>query len=414
MKKWIALCLVLLLALSLLTACQNAEIPAETDAPAETPAAEPGSDVEADADYAAAIKQISSYTVAGLTSDDPAMQEVVAQCGNYTLTNAGLQIYYWMQFYNFMSSYGSYASLFGLDTTQPLSEQNSLAEGLSWEQYFLQAALEGFHESAAAATAADADGYSLDEEGKSYLSALTAELETTAASNGFESALAYVQESFGSGVTVEDYVSFVELYYYSNSYEAEKYDAIDATDAELEAYYREKEEDYVSQGVLMEDKPTVNVRHILITWEDADEDGTPTDEEKAAALTEAQRILSYYQTEATEEHFAELANQYSTDPGSNTNGGLYEGVYPGQMVEAFNDWCFDESRQPGDNDIVETNYGYHIMYFVGTGEPISWRESILDDYRYDKMTAIVEELTARYPLSVWTAKIQICETQAYG
>ena len=34
------------------------------------------------------------------------------------------------------------------------------------------------------------------------------------------------------------------------------------------------------------------------------------------------------------------------------------------MVDAFDKWCFDEARQPGDHGIVKTSYGYHIMYFV--------------------------------------------------
>ena len=38
------------------------------------------------------------------------------------------------------------------------------------------------------------------------------------------------------------------------------------------------------------------------------------------------------------------------------------------MEEAFEDWCFDESRKAGDVGIVETSYGYHVMYFVETQE----------------------------------------------
>ena len=49
---------------------------------------------------------------------------------------------------------------------------------------------------------------------------------------------------------------------------------------------------------------------------------------------------------------------YSADTGSNTNGGLYTEVYQGQMVTEFNDWCFDESRQPGDTGIVYNEGGY--------------------------------------------------------
>ena len=35
------------------------------------------------------------------------------------------------------------------------------------------------------------------------------------------------------------------------------------------------------------------------------------------------------------------------------------------MVTNFNDWIFDASRKPGDTGIVESDYGYHIIYFVG-------------------------------------------------
>ena len=47
------------------------------------------------------------------------------------------------------------------------------------------------------------------------------------------------------------------------------------------------------------------------------------------------------------------------------------------MVTEFNDWCFDESRQPGDHGIVETSYGYHLMYFV-ENEGLSYRGDIKD------------------------------------
>jgi hypothetical protein len=50
------------------------------------------------------------------------------------------------------------------------------------------------------------------------------------------------------------------------------------------------------------------------------------------------------------------------------NGGLYEDIYPGQMVATFNDWCFDETRKHGDTGIVETEYGCHIMFYVSDSE----------------------------------------------
>ena len=109
---------------------------------------------------------------------------------------------------------------------------------------------------------------------------------------------------------------------------------------------------------------TVNVRHILVTVEDSsNEDSDKVAKEKAEAL------LKVWQTgEATEESFAELAKANSED-GSASNGGLIENIALGQMVTEFEQWCFAESRKPGDTGIVKTQYGYHVMYFSGRGEP---------------------------------------------
>ena len=127
----------------------------------------------------------------------------------------------------------------------------------------------------------------------------------------------------------------------------------------------------------------VNVRHILIGFDgEAQEDGTYSDEVKEAARTSAEEALNEWKSgDATEESFAALAESKSTDTGSNTNGGLYENVYPGQMVQTFNDWCFDSNRKPGDTGIVETSYGYHVMYFVGTTGQTYRDYQIVNDLR---------------------------------
>lgn len=119
--------------------------------------------------------------------------------------------------------------------------------------------------------------------------------------------------------------------------------------------------------------PLANVRHVLIPYEGGTYDSTTgttvySDEEKAAAKAEAEELLeSWKNGDATEESFATLANENSADS-DGTDGGLYEDVYPGQMVTNFNDWCFDESRQAGDTGIVESPYGYHIMFYSGDSE----------------------------------------------
>ena len=127
----------------------------------------------------------------------------------------------------------------------------------------------------------------------------------------------------------------------------------------------------------------VNVRHILVSYEGGTTDettGTTTysDEEKAKAKAAADEILAAFEAgEKTEEAFAALATEKTTDPGSKENGGLYENVYPGQMVTAFNDWCFDAARKTGDTAIVETEYGCHVMYFVGNSD-MTYRDFMIE------------------------------------
>ena len=124
-----------------------------------------------------------------------------------------------------------------------------------------------------------------------------------------------------------------------------------------------------------------DVRHILVSYEGGttDENGTTTysEEEKNAAKEAAEKILKEWEEgEKTEDSFAALAKEKSTDTGSKENGGLYEAVYPDQMVDPFEDWCFDETRKVGDTGIVQTDYGYHVMYFTGDNE-VNYRDYLV-------------------------------------
>lgn len=135
----------------------------------------------------------------------------------------------------------------------------------------------------------------------------------------------------------------------------------------------------------------VNVRHILIK---ADET-TATAEQIAAAKAKAEGILAQYNAgDRTEAAFAELAKTNSEDNAE--AGGLYENIYPGQMVEAFNAWIFDPTRLPGDTGIVQTNYGFHIMYFVSNSEP-EWKLNIRGILVDEGYQAYITKTRESYP-----------------
>lgn len=143
--------------------------------------------------------------------------------------------------------------------------------------------------------------------------------------------------------------------------------------------------------------PLVDVRHILVAFEGGTKDATTgqivySDQEKQAAKTAAEALLEQWKTgEATEDSFAQLANKESDD-GDGTTGGLYEDVYPGQMVVNFNDWCFDESRMSGDTGIVESVYGYHVMYYSGDSD-MTYRDYLVTGDKYNEdMTKWTTEL----------------------
>jgi len=134
---------------------------------------------------------------------------------------------------------------------------------------------------------------------------------------------------------------------------------------------------------------TVDVRHILVTPTDETEDA------KATALVAAETYMQEWKDlGGTEEAFGEVAKEHSND-GSASVGGLYENVYKGQMVAEFEDWCFDSERKTGDCEIIETTYGYHVMYFVGEAEEYYDYavDNVIRNVRYnDFMDSIVEGL----------------------
>ena len=90
----------------------------------------------------------------------------------------------------------------------------------------------------------------------------------------------------------------------------------------------------------------------------------------------------------------QLADEYTEDTGSASNGGLYENVMSGEMVEEFDAWLYDDARKAGDVEIVETaDYGAHIMYYVGEGQP-EWEVNVRSAITSEKYNSAYEALEA--------------------
>ena len=236
--------------------------------------------------------------------------------------------------------------------------------------------------------------------------ALTAEEITDAAS--FDAAIAALEINKDSSAAST--VNTDTLYTSINSAYAE-WLADSSRKAGDVAYFASTSGDDISgyyvvmfQGVNENNFALKNVRHILVapahehTEDETHEDGESySAEELAEAKAAAEEILAQWKSgEATEESFAALANEKSAD-GDGTTGGLYENVYPGQMVSAFEDWCY-ASHKAGDTGIVETEYGYHVMYFCGDSDTTYRNHLIENDLRSADLdnwyTGIQEAMTA--------------------
>ena len=436
--------------------------------------------------------------------------------GDESYSPAEVSYYYANEYHTMVNQYGSYISLFGLDTSSGLSglkKQNCpMLENGTWRDYFLQSAQDNMRQIKALTDYAKANGISLTDEEIAAVDEEIAQLSDYAKTAGYSSANNLLAANYGNGVTTEVVrQASLDTALASKAY-GEVYNGLSYTDEELEAEYQsfngeqdlfdflvysvaapvEEGEEAPSEvakveahadadavymayadGTDIEDLqerftvavdsqfegatptvrsgvsgsslsalykewlldaarqpgdaavfddesdsdvvvflsrednhyPTANVRHILVKAE-ASEDGTYSDEAKAAAKARAEEILAEYEAGTkTEDSFATLANLYSEDGGSNTKGGLYENVAKGQMVEEFDAFLF-EGHKPGDTGIVygeSSSYaGYHVMYYVGEGKLYSntIAESTL---RSEQMEQWMEELLAPYEAAFGSA-----------
>lgn len=156
---------------------------------------------------------------------------------------------------------------------------------------------------------------------------------------------------------------------------------------------------YLTKTFYKDEYATKNVRHILFGI------GNYGDyADKAAAKKKAEEILATYKKgDMTEDSFSALAKEYTNDSNAD-KGGLYENVEKDTMVTAFNDWIYDESRKPGDTDIVETTYGQHVMYFVGDGK-IAWKLTAENNLKSEQYNKELKDLEKKYPVTYDAAKL---------
>ena len=131
------------------------------------------------------------------------------------------------------------------------------------------------------------------------------------------------------------------------------------SEEDIAAYYAENPAEFTTPEV-------VKARHILKKFPD-----NATDEQKAETKTAAEELLKTINEElAAGADFAELAKTHSEGP-SGAQGGALRGGNPklppgdyfarGDMVKPFEETAFDVLKPGEVSDLVETQFGFHII-----------------------------------------------------
>ncbi len=167
---------------------------------------------------------------------------------------------------------------------------------------------------------------------------------------------------------------------------------INVTEEDANNYYEENTKQF-------EQPEQVRASHILIKPELADPNADPN-EAKTIARTKTEDILKQLKDGAD---FAELAKSHSTCPSAPNGGDL--GFFPrGQTVPAFEDVAFElEIGQI--SDVVETEYGYHIIKATDHNEA----STIAFDQAKDN---IIRQLTQKKQSELADEYIESLKTEA--
>ena len=394
--------------------------------------------------------------------------------GNETYTAADVSYFYNTIYNSFVSKNSYYLSVYGLDTSKSLKEQDCPINGSTWYDYFRDQALESLKSYALLAQKAEAEGFDASEEVEQSVQETLSDLDASASSAGYTRAQ-YIKAVCGPLVNQKVFERNIRMMALAQAYSDSYSDSLSYTSDEVQAAYDADPKSYQSVDIeyilfssgagsdatdeekaqlLDEAKQKAETAlsryaqgeafdaigedmegsyaHVayaangssdMLTWafDDARQEGDTTvaaygekgyyavlfhsrsrndyhtvsvrhilvdSEEKANEL-----LQQYNDGEQPEDAFAALAVANSTDSNA-SSGGLYTDIYRGQMVSEFEDWCFDPSRQAGDTGIVQTSYGYHVMYFVSTNENPYWyvqAETSLKSSAYNEWYAVITD-----------------------
>lgn len=166
--------------------------------------------------------------------------------GDVSYNTAQFDYYFKTQYSNFMQQYGQYASMFGLDTNQPLKSQKCtmLSDGGTWYDYFKQQTISNMTQITALSEYAKKNNITLSKDETASIDSQLQTIATQAKDNGYTTKN-YLIKLFGRGSSEKLVRGEMERY----ALAAKAYNTTSEgygtalTDAELEAYYQKNKND---------------------------------------------------------------------------------------------------------------------------------------------------------------------------
>lgn len=199
----------------------------------------------------------------------------------------------------------------------------------------------------------------------------------------------YEDKAYSSSVSQRAVGSNVSLYSSSGGWlldSARKAGDVTLTESESgTAYYY-----YVAvfEDRLRDEEPTHTLRSIPVQAGDGIAD--PTSAQFSEAEDKAQSLLDEWKAgDATEDSFAALATANSA-----SNGGLISNITSSSSQDdAVKDWALDSARKAGDTELVKTDTGWSVVYYVSGNDPV-WRQAAttgLQNQDYEQLTSGARE-----------------------
>lgn len=333
---------------------------------------------------------ILAVTWFGCAQYDP---NAVAMYGNegITMDNRTFAIYYRTEVAELEAQYSQQNAQLPFAPEGNLERQYiDLDKDYSWADYFREKALEDAALTESLVARAERADFQPEPDKISAFEATLSQLPNLAAASGYTKkdgtgdTAAYLAARFGPMVTEDTYRQYLRDTFLAQSYSDALFRAGTFSDAQLEEYYNAHAEDYsaLPQSTL----PNVDIRQVLYL---------PDDQGNAdAAWAQAEADLAQLRQQgATEQQFGALAQRQSADSRSRENGGLITNLAPGQLGEEFSDWCFDpQGRQYGEIGIASSDYGVHLIFFLGYRENFQWKDQVTEDLRTEALSQRFTEL----------------------